>query len=255
MSVLVEVRNLSFRHPTRTVFSDLSLDAHAGEFIALMGSNGAGKSTLLDTIAGLRRATTGTVAVDGRLLSDWSASELARKVSHLPQSIRADLPFSVEQLVLMGRYPHSEAWFDSAADHSAARAAMERTSCWEHRFRRFFTLSGGERQRVLLAACLAQDAKVCLYDEPSVFLDVDQQLRCFDLLAEEARNGKLCIAVTHDLNLALSYCSRLLVLADQKLVVDRSINDARQNPDWLGFFSKRLQLGESPDGKPWVWCR
>ena len=255
MSVLVEVRNLSFRHPMRTVFSDLSLDAHAGEFIALMGSNGAGKSTLLDTIAGLRRATTGTVAVDGRLLSDWSASELARKVSHLPQSIRADLPFSVEQLVLMGRYPHSEAWFDSAADHSAARAAMERTSCWEHRFRRFSTLSGGERQRVLLAACLAQDANVCLYDEPSVFLDVDQQLRCFDLLAEEARNGKLCIAVTHDLNLALSYCSRLLVLADQKLVVDRSINDARQNPDWLGFFSKRLQLGESPDGKPWVWCR
>jgi len=255
MNVLLKVRNLSFRYPTRTVFSDLSFDACSGEFIALMGSNGAGKSTLLDSIGGLRRATYGTVVIDGKSLSDWSVNDLAREVSHLPQSIRADLPFSVEQLVLMGRYPHSETWFDSAADRTAARAAMERTSCWEHRFRRFFTLSGGERQRVLLAACLAQDAKVCLFDEPSVFLDVDQQLRCFDLLAEEARNGKLCIAVTHDLNHALSYCSRLWVLADQKLVVDRAIDDARQTPDWLGLFSKRLQLGQTPDGKPWVWYR
>ncbi len=255
MSALVEVRNLSFRYPTRTIFSDLTFNAHAGEFIALMGSNGAGKSTLLDTIAGLRRATSGEIAVDGKLLSGWSANDLARKVSHLPQSIRADLPFSVEQIVLMGRYPHSETWFDSAADNTAARAAMERTSCWEQRFRRFSTLSGGERQRVLLAACLAQDAKICLFDEPSVFLDVDQQLRCFDLLAEEARSGKLCIAVTHDLNLALSYCSRLLILADQNLVVDRSIDEARQTSDWLGHFSMRLQFGESPDGKPWVWYR
>jgi ABC-type cobalamin/Fe3+-siderophores transport system ATPase subunit len=255
VTALLQVRNLSFRYPNRIVFDDLSFDARAGEFIALMGSNGAGKSTLLDSIAGLRPATSGTVAFDGKPLSEWSKDALARNVSHLPQSVRADLPFSVEQLVLMGRYPHSEAWFDSPADRTAATAAMERTSCFEYRNRRFFSLSGGERQRVLLAACLAQDAKVCLFDEPSVFLDVDQQLRCFDLLAEEARNGKLCIAVTHDLNFALSYCTRLLVLADQRLVVDRSIDDARLNPDWLGLFSQRLRLSETPDGKPLVWYR
>jgi iron complex transport system ATP-binding protein len=255
MSALLEVRDLSCQYPAHFVFSDLSFSARAGEFIALMGSNGAGKSTLLDTIAGLRRATSGTVALYGKQSSEWSVSALAREVSHLPQSIRADLPFSVEQLVLMGRYPHSEAWFDSPADREAARKAMERTDSWEHRDRRFHTLSGGERQRVLLAACLAQDAKVCLFDEPSVFLDVDHQLNCFDLLAEEARNGKLCIAVTHDLNLALSYCSRLLILANQKLAIDRPIDDARHSPDWLALFSSRLQLGKTPDGKPWVWYR
>jgi iron complex transport system ATP-binding protein len=255
MSAEIEVRDLSFRYPTRVVFNDVGFDAHAGEFIALMGANGAGKSTLLDTIAGLRRPTSGTVALDGRILSEWSASDLARNVSHLPQSVRSDLSFSVEQLVLMGRYPHSEAWLESAEDYAAARTAMERTACWEDRDRRVATLSGGERQRVLLAACLAQHAMVCLFDEPSVFLDVDQQLRCFDLLAEEARRGKLCIAVTHDLNLALSYCSRVLVLADQKLAVDRSIDAARKTSDWLGHFSTRLQLGETPDGKPWVWYR
>lgn len=255
MTALLQLESVSFSYPGRTVFSEVSFQADEREFVALMGSNGAGKSTLLDTITGLRKPTAGVITFAGKPLGEWRPAELARRVAHLPQSVRADLPFTVEQLVLMGRYPHSEKWFDSPADVAAARASMERTLCWEDRSRRFFTLSGGERQRVLLAACLAQDGKVCLMDEPSVFLDIDQQLRCFDLLAEEARNGKLCIAVTHDLNLALSYCSRLLILAGQRLVVDRSTADARCASDWLGFFSNRLRLGETPDGKPWVWYR
>ncbi|HEY1658801.1 MAG TPA: ABC transporter ATP-binding protein [Candidatus Sulfotelmatobacter sp.] len=255
MKTLLQIENLSFSYPARMVFEEVSFEANAGEFIVLMGSNGAGKSTLLDTIAGLREPTSGTIKINGKSLRDWRANELARRVAHLPQSVRADLPFTVEQLVLMGRYPHSEAWFDSPADVGAARLAMQRTACWDDRSRRVFTLSGGERQRVLLAACLAQNGDVCLMDEPSVFLDIEQQLRCFDLLADEAHNGKLCIAVTHDLNLALRYCSRLLVLAEQKLLVDRSVRDARRNSDWLGFFSNRLQLGDTPNGKPWVWYR
>ena len=255
MSALLELDKVSFFYPGRPVFSEVSFEANAGEFIALLGANGAGKSTLLDTIAGLREPTSGMIAIDGKPASDWRPAERARRVAHLPQSVRADLPFTVEQLVLMGRYPHGEAWFDSPADMAAAHAAMQRTSCWEYRSRRVFTLSGGERQRVLLAASLAQNGSVCLMDEPSVFLDIEQQLRCFDLLAEEARSGKLCIAVTHDLNLALSYCSRLLVLAKQKLVADRSTSDARRHSDWLGFFSNRLQLGDTPDGKAWVWYR
>jgi ABC-type cobalamin/Fe3+-siderophores transport system ATPase subunit len=255
MTALLQLADVSFSYPGRTVLSGVSFEAGEGEFIALMGSNGAGKSTLLDTITGLHKPSSGRITLLGKSLDNWRPNELARRVAHLPQSVRADLPFTVEQLVLMGRYPHGEGWFDLPADVEAADAAMHRTSCWEDRSRRFFTLSGGERQRVLLAACLAQDGKVCLMDEPSVFLDVDQQLRCFDLLAEEARNGKSCIVVTHDLNLALSYCSRLLILAGQKLVVDRATTDMRHVSDWLGFFSNRLQLGETPDGKPWVWYR
>jgi iron complex transport system ATP-binding protein len=255
MSAFLQLNDVSFSYPGRSVFSGVSFEARAGEFIALMGSNGAGKSTLLETITALRQPTSGTIRLDGKPLSGLRPNELARRVAHLPQSVRADLPFTVEQLVLMGRYPHGEAWFDSAEDVAAADAAMKRTSCWEDRTRRFFTLSGGERQRVLLAACFAQDGDVCLMDEPSVFLDIEHQLQCFDLLAEEARNGKLCIAVTHDINLALSYCSRLLVLSGQRLVLDRSTGDARHASDWLGFFSNRLQLGDTPDGKPWVWYR
>jgi ABC-type cobalamin/Fe3+-siderophores transport system ATPase subunit len=255
MSTLLHLENVSFSYPGRLVFREVSFKASAGEFIALLGANGAGKSTLLDTITGLREPTSGAITIEGKPSSNWRPKERAQRVAHLPQSVRADLSFTVEQLVLMGRYPHGEAWFDSPADIAAADAAMRRTACSEYRSRRVFTLSGGERQRVLLAACLAQDGNICLMDEPSVFLDIEQQLRCFDLLAEEARSGKLCIAVTHDLNLALSHCSRLMVLAEQKLVVDRSTRDARRASDWLGHFSNRLRLGDTPDGKPWVWYR
>jgi iron complex transport system ATP-binding protein len=253
MSAFLQVRNISYAFPNQSILGSVSFDAADGEFIALMGCNGAGKSTLMDIVAGLREPGGGTVLVAQRPLQQWPSDELAHHISHLPQSIRADIPFSVEQLVLMGRYPYRGPWFDSPEDREAAKAAMQRTQCWEHRARRFFTLSGGERQRALLAACLAQQARLLLMDEPSVFLDIDQQLRCFALLQEEARGGKICIAVTHDINLALTYCSRLLILSERSLAVDVPTSEALESTEWLQLFSPRLQLGATPQGKPWVW--
>jgi iron complex transport system ATP-binding protein len=253
MSAFLQVQNISYTFPNQTILDSVSFDVEDGEFVALMGCNGAGKSTLMDIVAGLREPSKGSVLVAQRPLSQWPSYQLAHQISHLPQSIRADIPFSVEQLVLMGRYPYRGPWFDSPEDREAAKAAMQRTQSWEHKERRFFTLSGGERQRALLAACLAQEARILLMDEPSVFLDIDQQLRCFALLQEEARGGKICIAVTHDINLALTYCSRLLILANQNLAVDVPIGKALESTEWLQLFSPRLQLGATPQGKPWVW--
>jgi iron complex transport system ATP-binding protein len=235
------------------VLDAIDMDARGGEFIALMGSNGAGKSTLLDLIAGLRTPLAGTIAIDGRTLADWPARELACRVSHLPQSIRADLPFKAAQLVAMGRYPHTDAWEESASDNQEVESAMRRVNCLQFRDRRLTTLSGGERQRVLLAACLAQKAELLLLDEPSTFLDVDQQLQCFALLQQESVRNALCIAVTHDINLALAYCTRILVMAGKKIEADISVQDARVAPEWLKLFSPCLQMGETPDGRPWVW--
>ena len=253
MTPLLSVQNVSFSFPGRSVLEDLSFEAREGEFIALMGCNGAGKSTLMDLIIRLREPSQGQVFLQGTPLAEWSADQLSRQVSHLPQSVRADLPYSAEQLVLMGRYPHRTSWFDSPEDLEAAKLAMHRTSCWGDRHRRFFTLSGGERQRVLLAACLAQQARLLLWDEPSVFLDIDQQLNCFQLLKEESASGKLCIAVTHDINLALTYCSRVILISNHKLAADVLASEAREHPGWLKLLSPRLQIGTGPLGTPWVW--
>jgi iron complex transport system ATP-binding protein len=249
---LVSVCGLRWAAGSTSILDGVSLDIAPGELVALMGRNGAGKSTLVDLVAGLRPAPRGSVMLDGRPLESWSPAERARMVAHLPQAVRVDLPFSAEQVVLMGRYPHADAWFESETDRAAVAEAMWRTGCWELRGRPLATLSGGERQRVLLAACLAQAPRVLLLDEPSTFLDVDQQLHCFRVLQEEARRGTACVAVTHDLNLALTFCSRIVVLADRRVAFDRSADEAARSSDWLRLFSDRLSLGRTPAGGAWV---
>jgi iron complex transport system ATP-binding protein len=217
-----------------------------------MGRNGAGKSTLLDVIAGVRTPTHGKVLLDGRRADEWRSLERARRIAHLPQTVRADTPFSVHELVLMGRYPHAVGWEESAADRAVAERVRGECGCLELRDRRAATLSGGERQRVLLAACLAQEPSLLLLDEPAAFLDVDHQFHCFALVREKVECGAACVAVTHDVNLALTFCTRLLVLADTTLVRDLSAQEASANPEWLALFSARLQMVATPSGRPWV---
>ena len=135
-----------------------------------------------------------------------------------------------EALVLMGRYAHADRWFESDEDRRIAEEAMQRCECLEFRRRTLATLSGGERQRVFLAACLAQRAPVLLLDEPATFLDVDQQLQCFSVLRAEADRGAACVAVTHDVNLALTFCTRLIVLADRGVARDLSDRDGARRP-------------------------
>ena len=250
---MLEIEGVGFSYGGRSVLHSASFCAGEGEFLALLGMNGAGKSTLLDIVSGFRQPETGSVTIAGRKQSDWTLHEMAQQVSHLPQAVHADLPFTAEQLVAMGRYPHTDRWFESDEDHRIIQQAMQRTRCWAQRHRVFGTLSGGERQRVLLAACLAQNASTMLLDEPSTFLDIEHQLHCFTLLREEARAGKLCIAVTHDLNLALTYCTRLIVLADGVVAHDIPSSQAQDNQDWLALFSPRLSLGNTPAGTPWIW--
>jgi iron complex transport system ATP-binding protein len=250
---VLAVEELDFSHGSRQVLRRVTFRAQPGEFLALLGVNGVGKSTLLDILAGLRRPDSGTIRVEGRDQSTWNARELAQHISHLPQAINADLPFTAEQLVAMGRYPHTDRWFESEEDHRLIQESMERTHCWHHRNRTFSTLSGGERQRVLLAACLAQNASTLLLDEPSTFLDIEQQLHCFSVLREEAQRGKICVAATHDLNLALTHCTRLLVISEGVIAYDILASEAQHHPEWLSLFSPRLRIGNTSAGTPWVW--
>lgn len=255
MSPLLAVGGVSFAYPGNRVLDSISFTAEGGEFIVLMGLNGAGKSTLLDILAGLRRPDSGEVIFRDRPLSSWPSRERCQQISHLPQGTRKELPFSVEQMVLMGRYAYADRWFESKDDRAYAEDAMLRMDCSRFRDRLFSSLSGGEQQRVLLAACVAQCPRLMLFDEPSTYLDVHQQLQCFSTLASLASEGALCIAVTHDLNLALTHASRALILDAGKIVADFATHDAAKNPDWLSWLSPRLRMAHTPEGKPWVLYR
>jgi iron complex transport system ATP-binding protein len=252
MSARLQIADVAWQIDGRPVLSGVSLDVRGGEVAVVMGRNGAGKSTLLDIVAGLRRPTGGVVRLDDRPAAGWDPRARARFVAHLPQAVRPDLPFLAGELVLMGRYPHTDRWFESDDDRVAVERAMQRTGCWELRDRLVQTLSGGERQRVLLAACFAQSPQVLLLDEPSTHLDIDQQLHCFSLLREESARGVACLAVTHDLNLALTYATRIIVLAEGRVALDVPVEEAAHSSDWLALFSPRLTLSTTPSGRPWV---
>ena len=255
MSALLEVRKVSHSFPGHPVLDAVDFSADGGEFLVLMGVNGAGKSTLLDIVGGLRAPHSGTVLLEGRELRSYPAKDRSLRISHLPQGTRQELPFTVEQVVLMGRYMYADRWFESQEDHARGEAAMRRADCLQFRDRQYSTLSGGEQQRVLLAACIAQCPRLMLFDEPSTYLDVHQQLQCFSTLAELAREGALCIAVTHDLNLALAHCSRLLILDRGEIAADFAAGEAAADSDWLSRLSPRLRMARTPEGKPWALYR
>jgi iron complex transport system ATP-binding protein len=252
MSVRLRIADVAWQVAGRPVLSGVTFEVRSGDVAVVMGRNGAGKSTLLDIVAGLRPSTGGDVLLDDRSLAAWDPRSRAKVVAHLPQTVRPDLPFLAGELVLMGRYPHTDRWFEGDEDRAAVERAMRRTDCWELRDRLLQTLSGGDRQRVLLAACFAQEPELLLLDEPSTHLDIDQQLHCFALLREESARGAACLAVTHDLNLALAYATRLIVLSEGRVALDASIEDAIRSTEWLSLFSPRLTLTTTASGRAWA---
>lgn len=249
---ILRVRSVGWQTHGTPILERVSFEVAPGEFVAIMGRNGAGKSTLLDIIAGLRLPTEGAVVIGDRPIDELGAAERARLLAHLPQNLRADLAMRAEALVLMGRYPHAVGWFESSDDAAIVRDAMTRCDCLEFRRRLLGTLSGGERQRVFLAACLAQQPRLLLLDEPATFLDVDQQLQCFTTLRAEADRGTACLAVTHDVNLALTFSTRLIVLAERTIARDMPADTALHAPEWLRVISQRLDVAGMAGQRPWV---
>ena len=199
--------------------SEATFELPSTGLVAVVGPNGAGKSTLVSILAGLRRSYSGSCLYAGKEIRQWRRHEFARRVTFLPQSLRIEFPFTAEQVVFMGRTPHSSGWYDSPEDRAAVERALEITDAAAFRDRDFRALSGGERQRVILASALAQEPEALLLDEPATFLDLKHQISMYQLLARLA-GTLLVVTVTHDLNLALRHAHRVLTLDQGRLVAD-----------------------------------
>ena len=211
--VPIAARNLRFNYGDAPVIDDVSLQLAAGEMLGVIGPNGSGKSTLLRLLSGVLRPNAGDVRIHGRPLAEYSQREIARTVAAVQQDAVIDFPFSVTEVVLMGRSPHLGGFaFEDDRDVQIARAAMARTGVLELAARSIHELSGGERQRVVLARALAQETGILLLDEPGAFLDIRHEVELYDLLHDLQGEGKSIITVLHDLNLAALYCDRVLLM-------------------------------------------
>lgn len=215
----IDARGLYFRYGQRPVMEDVSLTLRQGEMLGVIGPNGSGKSTLLRLLSGVLRPEAGAIRVQGRPLAEYSSQGRARAIAVVPQETAVEFPFSVMEVVLMGRSPHLGGFaFEGDGDLRVARAAMARTGVLELASRSIHELSGGERQRVIVARALAQGAPILLLDEPGAFLDIRHEVEIYDLLQDLRREGKSVLTVLHDLNLAALYCDRVALLKAGRLV-------------------------------------
>ncbi len=216
---LLRVDNVSFRYGEQWVLRGIDFEVAKGDFLGIIGPNGSGKTTLLRVIDGILAPQEGTVLLEGTEIGKLRRDALARAVAVVPQYSALAFPFSVEEVVLMGRAPHLGRWrFEGDEDNRIARKAMEMTDTLGLAARDMESLSGGERQRVLIARALAQEPRLMLLDEPTAFLDIRHQVDFFDRIRLLNRDrGLTVVAVTHDINLAAHYCDRIILLKDGRI--------------------------------------
>jgi iron complex transport system ATP-binding protein len=252
LTPLVAARGLLWRAGGRAILGPLDLDVRGGECLAVVGPNGAGKTTLLRLLSGLLPPSAGTLAFAGQPFSRLSRRELARRIAYVPQIRPARVPLSVEEVVLLGRYPYLSPLqlAPRRADFAAVEEAMQRVGVVELRQRPVDELSGGERQAVFIAAALAQEARLLVLDEPTLHLDArhQQQLAAL-LLRVKDETARTVVLATHDLNLAALLGDRLLALAGGREVAIGPPAEILR-PELLGqLFRARFEVvrgGERP---------
>lgn len=223
---MIEARGVSYHIGDKRILDDVSLCLEQGKVTAILGPNGSGKSTLMKCLIGVLRSQEGEVCLDGQPLSAFSVEDLARRRAYLAQGHAIDFPFTVMEVVMLGRHPHMDTGQGGGHD-MGARLALERTDTWHLRERLFPTLSGGEQQRVQIARVMAQVQGLndgCLFlDEPTSALDLKHQFMVVDILAKLAREQRLAICVIlHDIQLAKRFADQIALLKEGRLYANGS---------------------------------
>ncbi|MGF9564740.1 ATP-binding cassette domain-containing protein [Neorhizobium sp. JUb45] len=244
----ISVVDLTLRYGSVPIIENLSLDFPKGAFTALIGPNGCGKSTLLKSLTRILPPVTGSIAIDGIPMGDYSAKALARNIAFLPQVLPVPDGITVRQLVAYGRSPHNDIWGRlGGGDTAAIEAALAQLEVTELADRYVADLSGGQRQRVWIAMIVAQQTPIILLDEPTTFLDINHQVEVLRFARSLAAQGKTVVAVLHDLNQAFRYADNIAVMKGGKLVASGR-PDAVARPELLhDVFSIDCSIIKDPE--------
>jgi iron complex transport system ATP-binding protein len=215
----IELSSLAFGYGERLLFEGFDLDVAAGEFLGVIGPNGAGKSTLLRLVAGLLTPARGTIRILARDLGALGRREVARTLGVVLQENPFAFDYTVSDVVMMGRNPYLRRFQSPGKrDREVVNSALEFVDAFFLRDKRINAISAGERQRVVLARALAQEPAILMLDEATSHLDIAHQQMIARILSALNRQGRTVVFLSHDLNLAALYCSRILLLDRGKAV-------------------------------------
>lgn len=229
---MLKVHDISYRHKEISILQHINFDIKKGEFIAIIGPNGAGKSTLLSYISHEIKTDKNRVFFKDKAVENWSVKEMPKHKSKFSQQQASDISLSVNEVVLMGRYPYFNGE-PAQDDLDIIKRWMQATDIWHLRERLYEHLSGGERQRVHLARVLAQldnsiEEKLLLMDEPLNNLDVAHQFRILELVKVQTQQKNTAIVVMHDVNLAAQFADKILLLKNGKLAAFDTVEKVLQ---------------------------
>jgi len=239
---MIELEHIQVSYGKREILRDINTTIATGCITAVMGPNGCGKTTLLRCIGGLLEPTAGSVAIDGKKVKDYSARALAQKVAFVRQQAQTDFEFSAFETVLMGRNPYQHhLQNESQADWDIVEQCMKQTNTWHLRLAKPAEMSGGEMQRVMIARALAQQTPVLLMDEPVSNLDIAHQLEIMRLLRT---TDKTVVIVIHDLNLALQFCDRILLIHNGELLFHGPIAEGLTTENISTVYGVKTHMAE-----------
>jgi len=253
MGILLETEGVAFAYGSKMVLDDVSIQVEEGDFLGIIGPNGSGKTTLLKVLNGVIEPWKGRVFFRHKLIHSFPRKELARSMGVVAQEYAFSYPFTVREIVLMGRYAHmSRLGFESPHDMEVALHSMRSTDTERLADRKFNELSGGERQRVIIARALAQEPQIILFDEPTAFLDIRHQIEFFDFIWELNQNtGVTIVAVSHDINLAAQYCEEMVLLSKGRVFRMGRPDEVVTEDSIFQVYGKRVLLDLNPlTGRP-----
>lgn len=219
---MIKASNLKIGYENTVVVDGFDFEIKEGEIVSLIGPNGSGKSTVLKVVSRLMNSIEGVVHLDGYDIHRLPSKEVAKKLSILSQYHSTPPDFTVEELVGYGRMPHKK-WYETKTkeDEEIIAWAIQQTRVEKFRHRSVNSLSGGERQRAWIAMALAQRPKVLLLDEPTTYLDICHQIEVMELVNKLNKELDLTVVmVLHDLNQAVRYSQRLVVIKDGRFFME-----------------------------------
>ncbi|MGB4985506.1 MAG: ABC transporter ATP-binding protein [Erysipelotrichaceae bacterium] len=238
---MIEVKNLSFAYGKNKILDNISFTADDGDCIGILGNNGAGKSTLITCLNKIRQPLSGSVTIDGRNILEMSRKESAKNIAYVAQKNEFNQT-SVYDAILLGRKPYMK-WGLTSEDYQICDEVLHRIGMKEFKLRYVNELSGGEAQKVMLARALVQQPKVLLLDEPTSNLDPKNQYEMMKLVRQIAKEkGLIVLVVIHDLNLALRYCNKFIMIKNGLIYDygDISIVNEKSLKDVYGIKAKML---------------
>jgi len=220
MNTAVSIKNLSHSYGDISVLRNISFSIKRGNFFVIIGPNGSGKTTLMMIISGILHRQKGQLEIQGHPIRSYTRKALARTMALVPQIGSVYFPFTVTELVLMGRAPYlGTLGLEREGDLEIARQAMAFTGVEYLADRKMNQLSGGERQRVFIARAICQEPQIMLLDEPTASLDLAHQVGIMDLMERlKEERGVTVVMVSHDVNLAAMYGDNLLLLKEGQIV-------------------------------------